>query len=297
MRLPDSFATTARAPLAALAALMAAAAWPAHALQVVEGRDGVAVEAILSIKEPTRIRIEGAPITDVFGNIYSSNCGGTSSPAAGGASLAGGTTPITSSSPTVNPAGEVVLECDRDKGEIYVRPVGQTPDGGGKPVNLFVSSVQATYTLVLRRADTPADTIVIRDRTTRASASIGSGPSAGPSAPLGGSAHHVRALKAMLVAMASDRTPSDVRIDELNQPIQLWAEARFSLIRRFEGRDLVGERYLLTNVSDRLMVLAEQEFDRPDSTDGLVLGIAIENHNLRPGDSTAVYVIRRGGTR
>ncbi len=293
MRLPDSFASTA---MAALVALLAATAWPAQALQVVEGRDGVAVEAIVSIKEATRIRIEGAPITDVFGNIYSSNCGSTSSPGTGGASLAGGTTPITSTSPTVNPAGEVVLECDRDKGEIYVRPVGLTPDGGGKPVNLFVSSAQATYTLVLRRADTPADTIVIRDRTARPTV-IGGSAFAGASAPLGGSAHHVRALKAMLVAMASDRTPSDVRIDELNQPIQLWAEARFSLIRRFEGRDLVGERYLLTNVSDRLMVLAEQEFDRPDNADGLVLGIAIENHNLRPGDSTAVYVIRRGGTR
>ncbi len=291
MRLPDSFVHPAMAVLAATLA------WPAHALQVVEGRDGVAVEAILSIKEPTRIRIEGAPITDVFGNIYSSNCGGASGPATGGASLAGGTTPIASTAPSINPVGEVVLECDRDKGEIYVRPVGQTLDGGGKPVNLFVSSAQATYTLVLRRADTPADTIVIRDKTVKAAAVIGTGQAGSVSAPLGSSAHHVRALKAMLVAMASDRTPSDVRIEELNQPVQLWAEARFSLIRRFEGRDLVGERYLLTNVSDRLMVLAEQEFDRPDGADGLLLGIAIENHNLRPGDSTAVYVIRRGGTR
>lgn len=294
MRLPESFATRT---LAALAAVLAAAAWPAHALQIVEGRDGVAVEAILSIKEPTRIRIEGAPITDVFGNIYSSNCGGASGPA-GAPSLANGTTPITASSPTVNPAGEVVLECDRDKGEIYVRPVGQTPDGGGKPVNLFVSSALATYTLVLRRADTPADTIVIRDRTAKVTAAIGPGHAGSVSAPLGSSANHVRALKALLVAMASDRTPSDVRIEELNQPIQLWAEARFSLIRRFESRDLVGERYLLTNVSDRIMVLAEQEFDRPDNADGgHVLGIAVETHNLRPGESTAVYVIRRGGTR
>jgi conjugal transfer pilus assembly protein TraK len=30
------------------------------ALQLVDASDGVAVEAILSIKEPTRIRIEGA---------------------------------------------------------------------------------------------------------------------------------------------------------------------------------------------------------------------------------------------
>ena len=51
-----------------------------------------------------------------------------------------------------------MLECDADKGEIYVRPVG----GLGKPVNLFISSQHATYTLLLRRSDTPADTIVIR---------------------------------------------------------------------------------------------------------------------------------------
>ena len=46
------------------------------------------------------------------------------------------------------------------------------------------------------------------------------------------------------------------------------------------------------------MVLAEQEFDRPDSrAGGEISGIAIEHHNLRPGETTSVYVIRRGGTR
>jgi conjugal transfer pilus assembly protein TraK len=47
--------------------------------------------------------------------------------------------------------------------------------------------------------------------------------------------------------------------------VQLWAEARFALMRRYEGRGLVGEKYLLQNVSQTVMVLAEQEFDRPDS--------------------------------
>ena len=253
---------------------------PAHALQMIEARDGVAVEAILSIKEPTRIRIEGAPITDVFGNIHSSNCGGAAAATAG--------TGITT--PAVNPGGEIVLECDRDKGEIYVRPVGES----GKPVNLFISSAQATYTLVLRRSDTPADTIVIRDKTPRQVQPA----TAGVQGPLGPSANHVRSMKAMLVAMASDRVPPDIRVDEVNRPIQLWAEARFSLMRRYEGRGLLGEKYLLQNVSPAVMVLAEQEFDRPDSkTGGQVVGVAVENHNLRPGESTNVFVIRRGGER
>ena len=258
---------------------------PAHALQMIEARDGVAVEAILSIKEPTRIRIEGAPITDVFGNIHSSNCGGAVTTAA--TAGAGITTPA------VNPGGEIVLECDRDKGEIYIRPVGES----GKPVNLFISSAHATYTLVLRRSDTPADTIVIRDKTPRQVQPAAAGAQ-GPHGTFGPSANHVRSMKAMLVAMAGDRVPPDIRVDEVNRPMQLWAEARFSLIRRFEGRGLLGEKYLLQNVSPMVMVLAEQEFDRPDSkTGGQVVGVAIENHNPRPGESTNVFVIRRGGER
>ena len=247
----------------------------AQALQLVDARDGVTVEAVVSMKEPTRIRIENAKITDVFGNIYSSNCG---LPAA---SSPGAPTPAT---PTVNPSGEIALECDRDKGEIYVRPRGSST----KPVNLFVSSANATYTLLLRRSDTPSDTIVIRDKTARQIPAELSPTRPGPLSP---SANHIRAMKALLVAMASDRVAPDVRVEEVNRPIQLWTEARFSLMRTYEARQLVGEKYLLTNISSQVMVLAEQEFDRPDAG---VIGVAIENLNLRPGDSTSVYVIRSG---
>lgn len=256
-------------------------AGPASALQLIEARDGVSVEAIVSIKEPTRIRIDGAPITDVFGNIYSSNCPPTPSAAAvaTGASLPN-PNPV---SPAINPSGELVLECDRDKGEVYIRPVGTST----KPVNLFVSSAQATYTLLLRRSDTPADTIVIRDPSARPVKADAPGPA-------GSSASHIRAMKAMLVAMASDRVPNDVRVEEVNRPIPLWLEARFSLMRRYAGRGLLGEKYLLQNTSQVLMVLAEQEFDREGDQ---VLGVAIENHNLQPGETTNVFVIRQEGTR
>lgn len=268
----------------------------AHALQVVEASDGVAVEAIVSLKEPTRIRIEGAAITDVFGNIHSSHCGGASPTISAAPSAPSGTPGLASpaslaSSPAspVNPSGDVIVECDRDKGEIYIRPVGDAL----RPINLFVSSATATYTLLLRRSDTPADTIVIRDKTPQALR-----PGVPEAAPSGPAPNHVRAMKGLLVAMSSDRVPPDVRIEEVSKPIQLWAEARFTLLRRYEGRGYVGEKYALQNVSLVPMVLAEQEFDRPDSrSGGEITGIAIEHHNLRPGETTSVYVIRRGGTQ
>jgi conjugal transfer pilus assembly protein TraK len=105
----------------------------------------------------------------------------------------------------------------------------------------------------------------------------------------------VRALKALLVAMATDRLPADIDVQDVGQPITLWREARFKLERTYRGRGLVGERYLLQNVSDTVMVLSEPEFDREDDAAGSVAGIAIEHHNLRPGERTQVFVIRREG--
>ena len=258
-----------------IACIAAMTALPAQALQLVEASDGAAVEAILSIREPTRIRIEGASITDVFGNIHSSQCG-----MAAALPASPGMTPAATGSSPINPAGEIALTCDRDKGEIYVRPV----DDSTKPINLFVATANTTYTLLLRRSDTPADTIVIRDRTPKALKHA-------PSAPAAPSPNQVRAMKALLVAMASDRVPPDIRVEETRGTLPLWNEARFSRVRQYEGRGLVGEKYLLQNISDAPMVLAEQEFDRAQ---GSVVGIAVEHHNLRPGESTSVYVIRRG---
>ena len=133
----------------------------------------------------------------------------------------------------------------------------------------------------------------IRDKTLRALCSVMPDAASSGSAP-----SHVRTMKALLVAMASDRVPPDVRVEETSRSIQLWAEARFTLLRLYEGRGLTGEKYTLQNVGTAPMVLAEQEFDRPDSrAGGAVAGIAIEHHNLRPGETTSIYVIRRGGTR
>ena len=113
-------------------------------------------------------------------------------------------------------------------------------------------------------------------------------------APAGRSASHVRAIKGMLSAIASERTPADVRVEDVLRPMQLWQEAKFVLTRLYEGRGFIGERYQLTNVSAATMVLAEQEFDREGQG---VVGVSIENLNLRPGETTAVYVIRQGSTR
>jgi conjugal transfer pilus assembly protein TraK len=214
---------------------------------VLEASDGVAVEAILSIKEPTRIRIDGAPITDVFGNIHSSNCGAAPSRPAG--------TTAAHALPPINPAGEIVLECDRDKGEIYIRPVGDSGQAG-QPVHLLgarhLHAGAAPVGHAGRHHRHPRQDAQGRQR-------ADSMPR--PLPPLGSSPNHIRALKALLVAMASDRVPPDIRVDETNRRSSCGRSALLA-DASLRGRGLVGEKYLLQNVSQAPMVLAEQEFDR-----------------------------------
>lgn len=239
--------------------------------QVRPAKDGATIEAAIAKDAPTRIRIQGDRIVDVVGNVQSSTGCDTRPQDAATVGAAIPSVPVAS-----NSRGDVILNCDLERGEVFISPVG----AGDKPISLFVSSPRATYTLRLRRADIEADTIVIDDRSPRQGS-----PATRPQR----SASHVRAVKGMLVAMASARPVAAYRVEDMERSIALWKEADFKLVRKVEGLDLIGELYSLTNVSATPMILAEQEFDREE---GGVVAVAIEHHNLQPGDATSVFVIR-----
>jgi conjugal transfer pilus assembly protein TraK len=122
-----------RPVLAALFVLGASGA--AHAITTLEMRDGASATAKLSIKDPTRIRVEGARITDVRGSVIRTKD---------------------------NTAGLLSVSLDEDKGELYLQPVGAR--GLPPATSIFVSTATTTYTLVLVPMDIPADTIAIQDR-------------------------------------------------------------------------------------------------------------------------------------
>src|SRR3989442_2421848 len=118
-----------------LASALLISATPTLALQTIDARDGVSVEASIALKEATRIKVDGANITEVFGNIYSSNCGGV-------AALNRDAGPPLAA---VNPTGELFLHRDKDKGENYGKP-GRAR---AKPIKLFISLGKSTVPLRL----------------------------------------------------------------------------------------------------------------------------------------------------
>lgn len=239
--------TLIKAGLAASLALLAQLLVVAHAAVVLDVRDGGSMTAKISLKDPTRIRVDGARITDVLGSSIRTE---------------------------KNPSGTLTVSTDEAKGEVYIQPTGTKMPPA---TSIFVSTETATYTLVLVPLDIPADSLIIRDR------AIALAPTLGKRLP-----NHEKELINLLKSVAVDQVPPGLQVTEINKPVALWKEARFTLLRRYEGHPRwVVEAYQLTNVTEAPMVLDEREF----LTEG-VAAVGLVQTILAPGEAAVVRVVR-----
>ena len=237
--------------LSTLLALLLLADPAAHALQIVEAHDGQSVLAQLSRKEVTRIAFETGRVRKVTGSV-----------------------------------GEFLLEKDDERGQIFVRP---TDPNSTKPINLFLTSDRGTVALLLQPVDTPSDSIVIREpRESRASGTSGASGEGGMTANRAkAEGRHVRTLKNLLLALAQDALPEDMDTTEVARDINLWPGTRLTLQRILRGTGIVGEKYLLTNIGDTTLEVAESALFKTG-----VMAVSVERAVLVPGEATNLFVIR-----
>ncbi len=226
---------------------------PAFALTALDVRDGSTSTARISIKDSTRIKVEGVAVKDIYGDVRSDK----------------------------NQQGRLIVSTDPSKGELFVKP----SSGSTSPINVFISTDKATYTLILLPADIPADTVVLKDKQQRVINSEGM-----VEAPSGRSSAYVRQLKSLMVAMATDQVESGMSFVDVNQSIQMWNEANTTLMRKLEtsGR-CQGEHYNVREKLGKPMRLDEREFYTKN-----VAAVAIDQMDLLPYAATNVYVIRCG---
>lgn len=250
--------------MVALCGLLASLAWPAlsHAAQFVAVRDGDTAIAKVSQKDPTRITLQSGKIADVVGDVYDKDR---------------------------NPSGRITVMPDSQSGEVFVQPV-QNSSAGFQPVTLTFKTDLGTYSLLLQPLDAPADAIVMQSRGKAQPAGAARATSSEPvrgSTPEFSSASYVRAIKGWMLAMATNRAPDAVDVRRIDKKIALWNEVTFTLEDSWVGKALVGDRFLLTNVSDRTLILDEREFYRSG-----VLAVTVFKHQVDPGSSTPVWVVR-----
>lgn len=172
--------------------------------------------------------------------------------------------------------GAVEVKRDAANGELRVIP----PENVNAPINLFVTNEKGqTYTLFLTVSDVPSQTVILRDTTPTSKKDAIS---------VVRSSEYEKNIKSVMVAMARNQEASDLDVLDHSIEFKLWQESRFILNRSWLGKAVVGDRFLLTNISNQVMRLAEPEFFRAG-----VLAVAIDDQELNPGSSTNVYILRQ----
>lgn len=169
--------------------------------------------------------------------------------------------------------GELEVKKDDAEGDYYLLPLVQ------KPINIFVKSGSGqTHALILQPKEIPLETIILKEPASRDARRSGSVERAG-SLEL--------AVKRLVLAMARGDKPNEFDIFKVNNEVGLWNEARFVLTERYVGRTLIGERYQLTNTSNTVMRIAEQELYKQG-----VVAVSIEAMVLNPGETTEVFIAK-----
>jgi conjugal transfer pilus assembly protein TraK len=69
--------------------------------------------------------------------------------------------------------------------------------------------------------------------------------------------------------------------------VPLWKEVRCVYLEKYFDDDLIGEKYVITNISKKDLLMVEQELYRKG-----VVSVAIEDMTLAPGNSALFYIVR-----
>lgn len=242
---------TTRVWLAAAALL---ASLPSHALQTVEPVEGHNAFVKISAKETTRIAIEGAKIRSLLAT-----------------------------------DGELTIEKDNDRGQVFIRPVVLQ-----KPINVrVISGSGATYNLVMQAVDIPQEDIIIREPFSARGSAVPAAGTVGLNGRLmdGGrksaAGAMTKTVRSLVAAMALEDPPGNIDHRPANQEFALWENTKFVMTGVYSERELVGEKFRLTNTGKSVIRLAEQELYRKG-----VVAVAIENMQIEAGQSTNIYVVR-----
>lgn len=167
-------------------------------------------------------------------------------------------------------AGEFTVTPDKVAGSAYLKPVTDKP-----AFSIFVTDENGhTWNLLLSVVNGPSEIITIKE------------PGGTASASKGHDLPREEEIKQMLFSLMRNNHDSDEDTQIVNNIVPLWAESRFVQVKIIKGNSLLGEKYLLTNTSNKPLDIDERELYRKG-----VVAVSVRTPYLQPSETTEVYVI------
>ncbi len=174
---------------------------------------------------------------------------------------------------------KVTLEANVDTGQAIFRPISP------EPFTLFVQSEAGhTYTLsVVPRNDIIGQIILLNE--------FDQGERPAPERSAGGVAYRndVKSLLRKMEQQAGVKNLPGFQLKAINKPVLLWAETKILHAVSWSRASMIIDKYLVTNVSEKPLVLEEREFRGLDS---MIRAIALRQHQLQPAETTVLYTFR-----
>lgn len=183
-------------------------------------------------------------------------------------------------------AGVLAYQQDITNGILYFSLANDNYMG---TVTLFVNDDEGgRYRLILVPTNQPAQEITIVP-TNDSKSNTNKDDSNQERENLNGS--YIYEIKKAMFNLARAANGIDVSEDmtriAVNKDIPLWKEAKLTLLNRYDSGNLMGEEYQLTNITNSVLQLREQEFYRNN-----VLAVSLTKLSLEPNESAFVYVVR-----
>ena len=183
-------------------------------------------------------------------------------------------------------AGVLAYQQDTTNGILYFSLANDNYMG---TVTLFVNDDEGgRYRLILVPTNQPAQEITIVP-TNDSKSNTNKDDSNQERENLNGS--YIYEIKKAMFNLARAANGIDVSEDmtriAVNKDIPLWKEAKLTLLNRYDSGNLMGEEYQLTNITNSVLQLREQEFYRNN-----VLAVSLTKLSLEPNESAFVYVVR-----
>lgn len=183
-------------------------------------------------------------------------------------------------------AGVLAYQQDTTNGILYFSLANENYMG---TVTLFVNDDEGgRYRLILVPTNQPAQEISIVP-TSDTKTNTNKDDSNQEQANQNGS--YVYEIKKAMFNLARAANGIDVSEDmtriAVNKDIPLWKEAKLTLLNRYDSGNLMGEEYQLTNITNSVLQVREQEFYRNN-----VLAVSLTKLTLEPNESAFVYVVR-----
>lgn len=159
-----------------------------------------------------------------------------------------------------------------------------------KTISVFVTTQRgATFTLVMQPIPKmPAVNLTVQESQSAGEASQAAEKAQKAPAPSALSAMSFeQAITTLIYAAATAQSLPGVSEQAIQQAVPLWQGTSFTHLRTLQAASLQLAEYRLANVSQKPLRLVEQEFYKPG-----VLGVAVEQHLLDPGESTPVFIVQ-----